>query len=89
MMSILLYAYKELTECISEVERIEAKVNRRRKKKRVVDSEKERRTKGDRDTTRKERRRYSRDVDWDKLIDSCLGPKKRRRQGDKIIINLE
>jgi hypothetical protein len=26
-MSILLYAYKELTQCISEVERIEAKLN--------------------------------------------------------------
>ncbi len=28
LMSMLLYDYKELTECISEVERIEARVNR-------------------------------------------------------------
>jgi hypothetical protein len=33
LMSILLYHYKQLTECISEVERIEAKVNNSRKKK--------------------------------------------------------
>ena len=32
LMSILLYHYKELTECISEVERIEAKVNNSKKK---------------------------------------------------------
>ena len=31
-MSILLYHYKELTECISEVERIEARVNNSKKK---------------------------------------------------------
>jgi len=30
-MSILLYHYKELTKCISEVERIEAKVNSKKK----------------------------------------------------------
>jgi hypothetical protein len=30
LMSILLYDYKELTQCISEVERIEARVNNRR-----------------------------------------------------------
>jgi hypothetical protein len=29
-MSILLYDFKQLTECISEVERIEARVNNRR-----------------------------------------------------------
>jgi hypothetical protein len=32
LMSILLYDYKELTECISEVERIEARVNSKKKK---------------------------------------------------------
>src|ERR687897_1652067 len=32
LMSILLYHYKQLTECISEVERIETKVNRSKKK---------------------------------------------------------
>jgi hypothetical protein len=32
LMSILLYHYKQLTECISEVERIEAKVNNSKKK---------------------------------------------------------
>jgi hypothetical protein len=31
LMSILLYDYKELTQCISEVERIEAIVNSRKK----------------------------------------------------------
>ena len=31
LMSILLYHYKELTKCISEVERIEAKVNSKKK----------------------------------------------------------
>jgi hypothetical protein len=31
LMSILLYHYKELTACISEVERIEAKVNSKKK----------------------------------------------------------
>ncbi len=31
LMSILLYHYKQLTACISEVERIEAKVNSRKK----------------------------------------------------------
>ncbi len=32
LMSILLYHYKELTECISEVERIETRVNNSKKK---------------------------------------------------------
>src|SRR3712207_4215942 len=32
LMSILLYHYKELTECISEVERIESRVNSSKKK---------------------------------------------------------
>jgi hypothetical protein len=32
LMSILLYHYKQLTQCISEVERIEAKVNSNKKK---------------------------------------------------------
>ncbi len=31
LMSILLYDYKQLTECISEVERIEARVNNKKK----------------------------------------------------------
>ncbi|HEU0144572.1 MAG TPA: hypothetical protein VFQ47_07285, partial [Nitrososphaera sp.] len=31
LMSILLYDYKELTECVSEVERIEARVNSKKK----------------------------------------------------------
>jgi hypothetical protein len=31
-MSILLYNYKQLTECISEVERIEARLNSSKKK---------------------------------------------------------
>jgi hypothetical protein len=31
-MSILLYDFKQLTQCISEVESIEAKVNSRKKK---------------------------------------------------------
>ncbi|MDQ3718277.1 MAG: hypothetical protein M3311_03885 [Thermoproteota archaeon] len=31
LMSILLYHYKELTKCISEVERIEAKINSKKK----------------------------------------------------------
>jgi hypothetical protein len=31
-MSILLYHYKQLTECISEVERIEARVNSKKRK---------------------------------------------------------
>jgi hypothetical protein len=31
LMSILLYDYKQLTECISEVERIETKVNSKKK----------------------------------------------------------
>src|SRR5919205_916324 len=31
LMSILLYDYKELAECISEVERIEARVNSKKK----------------------------------------------------------
>jgi len=36
LMSILLYHYKELTKCISEVERIEAKVHSRRKNKELL-----------------------------------------------------
>ncbi len=32
LMAILLYHYKQLTACISEVERLEAKVNSRKKK---------------------------------------------------------
>ena len=32
LMSILLYDFKQLTQCISEVESIEAKVNSRKKK---------------------------------------------------------
>ena len=32
LMSILLYNYKQLTECTSEVERIEAKVNSKKRK---------------------------------------------------------
>src|SRR5919106_3224385 len=32
LMSILLYDYKELTQCISEVERIESRVNSKKKK---------------------------------------------------------
>ena len=32
LMSILLYDYKELTACISEVERIESRVNSKKKK---------------------------------------------------------
>jgi hypothetical protein len=43
-MSILLYHYKQLTQCISEVERIEANVNNSRKK-RVVDEKEKRRRK--------------------------------------------
>jgi hypothetical protein len=31
LMSILLYHYKQLTECISEVEQIDAKVNSKKK----------------------------------------------------------
>jgi hypothetical protein len=31
-MSILLYHYKQLTQCISEVERIEAKVNSKKRR---------------------------------------------------------
>src|ERR671933_2093759 len=45
LMSILLYHYKQLAACISEVERIESRVNGS-KKKRVIDNEKERRTRG-------------------------------------------
>jgi hypothetical protein len=40
LMSILLYHYKELTECISEVERIEVRVNSK-KKRRLTKEEKE------------------------------------------------
>jgi hypothetical protein len=54
LMSILLYHYKQLAACISEVERIESRVNGS-KKKRVIDNEKERRTRG-RNTARKGRR---------------------------------
>jgi hypothetical protein len=42
LMSILLYHYKQLTECISEVERIEeAKVNSRKKRKWLTIKKKE------------------------------------------------
>jgi len=41
-MSILLYHYKQLTECISEVERIEAKVNNSKKKEWLTKKEEER-----------------------------------------------
>lgn len=40
LMSILLYHYKELTECISEVERIAVRVNSK-KKRRLTKEEKE------------------------------------------------
>ena len=32
LMSVLLYNYKELTQCIEQVERIETKVNRKKKR---------------------------------------------------------
>jgi len=41
LMSILLYHYKELTQCISEVERLEAKVNNISKKKGLTIKEEE------------------------------------------------
>jgi hypothetical protein len=37
LMSILLHHYKEITACISEVERIEAKVNSKKKKEELSD----------------------------------------------------
>jgi hypothetical protein len=40
-MSILLYHYKQLTQCISEVERIEAKVNSNKKKEWLTIKEEE------------------------------------------------
>jgi hypothetical protein len=39
LMSILLYHYKELTECISEVEQIEARVNKRLMKEKGKEEE--------------------------------------------------
>jgi hypothetical protein len=39
LMSILLYHYKELTECISEVERIESRVNNSKRKKGLTKEE--------------------------------------------------
>ena len=44
LMSILLYYYKELTECISEVERIEASVNSSKKKESLTKKKKEEET---------------------------------------------
>jgi hypothetical protein len=41
LMSILLYDYKQLTQCISEVERIEAKVNSSKKKEWLTKKEQE------------------------------------------------
>src|SRR5919107_5222256 len=41
LMSILLYDYKELTQCISEVERIEARVNSSKKKEWLTKKEQE------------------------------------------------
>ncbi|MDQ3976562.1 MAG: hypothetical protein M3264_08545 [Thermoproteota archaeon] len=41
LMSILLYDYKELTQCISEVERIEARVNSKKKEWLTVKKKKE------------------------------------------------
>jgi hypothetical protein len=40
-MSILLYHFKELTECIEQVERIEAIVNRKKKTGSMMNEEKE------------------------------------------------
>jgi hypothetical protein len=40
-MSILLYHYKQLTACISEVERIEAKVNSKKKEWLTIKKEEE------------------------------------------------
>jgi len=39
LMSILLYHYKQLTACISEVERIEAKVNSKKKQWSMIKEE--------------------------------------------------
>ncbi|MDQ3966761.1 MAG: hypothetical protein M3275_00015 [Thermoproteota archaeon] len=36
LMSILLYDYKELTQCISEVERVEVRVNSKKKEWRLT-----------------------------------------------------
>jgi hypothetical protein len=47
LMPILLYNYKELTECISEVEEIEARVNSKKKEwltKEEEEEEKEKRS---------------------------------------------
>jgi hypothetical protein len=41
LMSILLYHYKQLTECISEVERIEDRVNNSKKKRRGLTKKEE------------------------------------------------
>jgi hypothetical protein len=41
LMSILLYHYKELTQCISEVERIEARFNSKNKKELTREHEEE------------------------------------------------
>jgi hypothetical protein len=38
-MSILLYRYKELTECISEVKRTEGKVNNKKKEQLTIKKE--------------------------------------------------
>jgi hypothetical protein len=40
-MSILLYHFKELTECIEQVERIEAKANNKKKMGLMMNEEKE------------------------------------------------
>jgi hypothetical protein len=41
LMSILLYDYKELTQCVSEVERIESRVNNKKKEWLTVKKKKE------------------------------------------------
>jgi hypothetical protein len=41
LMSILLYDYKELTQCVSEVERIESRVNSKKKEWLTVKKKKE------------------------------------------------
>lgn len=41
LMSILLYHFKELTECIEQVERIEAKANNKKKMGLMMNEEKE------------------------------------------------
>jgi hypothetical protein len=38
-MSILLYHYKQITECISEVEQIETKVNSKKKRRLMIEEE--------------------------------------------------